>query len=148
MKIEIGNENERNGYTYSKQWFDFVHTTNHIVRPMHAALYFWIVELNNRLKWKTVFGLPTKEAMEMIGLKGYRHYKKALDDLIDWGLITLISKSYNQWTSNQISLNLLHTYGIKQGSKQGPHSKTVKTIINREPIVEKININPIPEDAR
>ena len=117
----------KNGYNLSRQWFEFIKNTDEIVRPMHIALYWYITELNNQLQWKEVFGLPTKETMEMIGLRGYRHYKKALDDLIRWGFITLISKSRNQWTSNVIQTNLLHTIGTKQGSKQGRHSKTIQT---------------------
>lgn len=104
------------GYSLSKQWFDFVINTNEMVRPIHGALYFWIIELNNRLQWKQEFGLPTDSSMQHIGIKGRQHYKKALDDLIKWGLIELISKSTNQYSPNVISLVLLDTKSNKQNN--------------------------------
>lgn len=146
----------KNGYKYTKQWYQFVFETKEMVRPIHAALYFWIVELNNQLHWKEVFGLPTQYSMQAINVKGRRHYQKALEDLIKWGFVKLVSKATNQHNSNQISLNLLSTLSNKQGYKQadlpgtkGTHSKTTKTIKKDfEPIVEKIDIKPIPDDAR
>lgn len=147
----MGKENEKdkiNGYTLSRQWFDFVFNTEEMVRPIHTALYFWIVEQNNRLQWKEVFALPTDYSMKAIGIKGRQHYKKALDDLIKWGFVKLISKSQNQHTCNQVALNfkyqankLLETLNIRQGIKQADllgtksnHSKTeeqtYKTIYN------------------
>lgn len=135
-----------NGYALSRQWFDFVFETTEAVRPIHTALYFWIMELNNQLQWKEVFGLPTKHSMRAINVSGYQHYKKALDDLIRWGFIDLIAKSQNQHTCNQIKINLLHTLSTKQGhtlsTKQGHHSKTlIKTYISNTP-------NFLNEDAR
>jgi hypothetical protein len=106
MKEEENNQEKINGYTLSRQWFDFIHETKEMVTPIHTALYFWIIELNNQLQWKTVFGLPTDYSMQAIGTKTYKSYKKALDDLIKWGFINLISKSYNQHTCNQIALVL------------------------------------------
>jgi hypothetical protein len=129
---------KKDGYSLSRQWFEFVIENSEMVRPIHGALYFWIVELNNRLNWKEVFGLPTDYSMQAIGIKGYQHYKNALNDLIKWGFINLHAKSHNQHSCNQISINLLCTLGLKQsirqglkqGSTQGRHSKTEKTIPN------------------
>ena len=102
----MGNKKQINGYALSRIWFDFVFETTETVTPIHAALYFWIIDLANRLGWKDVFGLPTGYSMEAIGLKSYRSYKKALDDLIRWGFIELRAKSFNQHSSNQIALVL------------------------------------------
>jgi len=106
MKRQGNYEKKINGYTLSRQWFEFIHETKEMVTPTHTALYFWIIELNNRLQWKAIFGLPTDHSMQAIGIKTYKSYKKALDDLVRWGFINLISKSYNQWTCNQIALVL------------------------------------------
>lgn len=84
---------DKNGYRLSKQWFEFIENTAEMIRPIHTSLYFWIVELNNQLQWKEVIGLPTKDSMEHARISGYHHYKKALDDLIRWGFITLVAKS-------------------------------------------------------
>jgi len=135
----------KNGYTLSRQWFDFVFQSSEMVTPIHTALYFWIIDLCNRLAWKDVFGLPTGYSMEAIGLKSYRSYKKALDDLISWGFIELRAKSFNQHSSNQIALVLKAKAEAKadevaivlkskaepkQRQKQSSHNKTIKNSIN------------------
>ncbi len=135
----------KNGYTLSRQWFDFVFQSSKMVTPIHTALYFWIIDLCNRLAWKDVFGLPTGYSMEAIGLKSYRSYKKALDDLIRWGFIELRAKSFNQHSSNQIALVLKAKAEAKadevalvfkanaepkQRQKQSSHNKTIKNSIN------------------
>jgi hypothetical protein len=51
-----------------------------------------------------MIGLPTDRTMEMSGCKTYKTYKKALDDLIKWDKIKLVSKSYNDHTCNQVTL--------------------------------------------
>ena len=138
----MGNKKQINGYALSRIWFDFVFETTETVTPIHAALYFWIIDLANRLGWKDVFGLPTGYSMEAIGLKSYRSYKKALDDLIRWGFIELRAKSFNQHSSNQIALVLKAKAEAKadevalvlkakaqpkQRPKQSSHNKTIKT---------------------
>jgi CRISPR/Cas system-associated protein endoribonuclease Cas2 len=123
---------QKNGYELAKQWFDFVFETDENITPMHTALYFWIVELNNRLKWCDVFGLPTDYSMRAIGTKTYKSYKKALKDLIRWGFIRLIAKSYNQYTCNQIAL----VKKSKALSKALPPYKTIIKTCKKE-ILEK-----------
>jgi hypothetical protein len=97
---------KKNGYNLSRQWFDFTQETSEMVTPMHTALYFWIVDLNNRLQWKEVIGLPTDHTMNAIRIKSYKSYKKALDDLIRWGFLKLITRSRNQHTCNEVALVL------------------------------------------
>lgn len=141
----------KNGYAYSKQWFDFLQVTKEMVTPMHTALYFWIVELNNLLHWIPVIGLPTDRAMQVSRIKSYKYYKKTLDDLIKWGFIDLKAKSYNQWTCNQITLILTTKTVSKQVTKQLPHNKTkIQTIKNNaSEIVEKVYYNnPITNETR
>jgi hypothetical protein len=117
----------KNGYTLSKQWFEFVHETKENITPIHGALYFWIMELNNQLKWKEVIGLPTRYSMEIIGVKSYQSYKRALDDLVRWGFIRLVAKAYNQHTCNQVALVLKAKAEQKQRQKQSSYSKTIQT---------------------
>jgi len=100
-------KNEKlNGYALSRQWFDFTQETSEMVTPMHTALYFWIIDLCNRLQWKEVIGLPTDHTMNAIRIKSYKSYKKSLDDLIRWGFLKLITKSRNQHTCNEVALVL------------------------------------------
>jgi len=99
-----GSRQEKNGYNLSRQIFIFSANNPGLVKPKHIALYFWIVELNNRLRWKDVFGLPTMESMKMIGIKDRRSYRQTLTDLEEWGFIQKIEKSTNQYIANKISL--------------------------------------------
>lgn len=151
-------EDKINGYELSRQWFNFIHETSEMISPIHTALYFWIVELNNQLQWKPVFGLPTNYSMQSAGVKTYKAYKKALDDLIRWGFVELIQKSYNQHTCNQVALvlktkandnpdELLSTLEPKQdqstdqcfslkdqsGTTIVKHIKTLKTVKTKKP---------------
>lgn len=143
MRTNTSHKVGKSGYELSRQWFDFVFQASEPVTPIHTALYFWILELNNRLHWKEVIGLPTNYSMEAIGLKSYRSYKRCLDDLIKWGFIDLHSKSFNQHTSNQIALvlktkaetkataialDLKAKAEPKQRQKQSSDNKTIKTI--------------------
>jgi uncharacterized phage protein (TIGR02220 family) len=96
---------EKNGYILSRQWFDFAFDNPEKISANHAALMFWLIELNNKLGWKKKFGLPTVHSMEALGVKSYNTYIKILNDLIEWGFVELIEKAKNQYRSNIISLN-------------------------------------------
>ncbi len=100
-------ENKKNGYRLSKQIFEFTKTYNDRLRPGHIALYFWICELNNKIGWgQDVIGLPTMEAMKMIGMKDRRFYRRVLTELEDLGLIRIVKLSPNQYVATQVELLL------------------------------------------
>lgn len=109
------------GYLLANQWFDFASKNSALIKPVHSALYFWICELNNRLFWRETFGLPTLEAMKMIGIKDRRHYRATLQDLEKWGFIRLVSKSKNQHAANKVSL-------VTKNSKMLDYSKKNEAI--------------------
>tara|TARA_R100000935_G_scaffold10692_1_gene21370 strand:- start:32636 stop:33439 length:804 start_codon:yes stop_codon:yes gene_type:complete len=92
------------GYEYSRTWFDFSFENTHKIKPNHTAIYFFAIERCNRLGWKEEFGFPTDLAMEALGIKNYKTYIRALQDLVDWGFIKWIQKSKNQYTANIIAL--------------------------------------------
>ena len=92
-----------NGYSYSRAWFDFAFETD-AVKPVHTALFFWIVELNNRLGWKEQFGLPTLATMEALRIGNKRTYLAAFNDLVSWNFIEVVSESKNQYTSAIIKI--------------------------------------------
>lgn len=98
-------EKKLNGYDLSRQWFDYAFENPDKVTPSHCALWFWLIELNNRLGWKEKFGVPTVHTMEVLGMRSYNTYKKVLQDLIKWGFVTLIEKSKNQYTTNIVALS-------------------------------------------
>ena len=118
------------GYEFSRAWFDFSFNHPNKVKPVHTAIYFFAIERCNRLGWKENFGFPTDLAMEALGIKNYKTYIRALEDLVDWNFIQWIQKSKNQYTANVIALvkntkappealnKALHTAVSEQCSKQ------------------------------
>ena len=95
---------EINGYTLSRDWFNFCFENPEKISPNHTALYFFAIEHCNRLGWKSKFGLPMEMAKEAIGIKNYRTYSKTFNDLVDWGFLKLIQKSKNQYSSNIVAI--------------------------------------------
>ncbi len=87
-----------NGYDLSRQWFDFAFDKSEC-KVQHTALYFWIIELNNRLGWKKQFGLPTSASMEGLSIGDKRTFISALKDLHEWGFIKIIQEAKNQFQS-------------------------------------------------
>jgi hypothetical protein len=136
----------KNGYNLEKQWWNFRLTTSEKVTSKHTELYWYMVRQNNSFGWVDVFGLPTDHTVNALKIS-YKTYKAVLTDLEKWGFITIVEKSYNQHYSNRITLNLLRQKLPKQLPKQVHHNKTIGNFKNSD-IVKKININPIPEDAR
>lgn len=102
--MKKSNNEEVNGYIYTKQWFDFASKNPDKIKPAHGILYFAMVELNNKLGWIENFGLPTSCTMNLIGIRNYKTFKKTFDDLVEWGFVRVIEKSHNQYTANIIAL--------------------------------------------
>ena len=93
-----------NSYELSRKWFDFCFDNPEKITSNHTALYFFIIEHCNRLGWKSKFGLPSQMAMDAIGIKNWRTYSKALNELIDFGFIQCIQKSKNQYSATVIAI--------------------------------------------
>lgn len=93
-----------NSYELSRAFWDWAFENPEKVRPIHAAIYFFSVEHCNRLGWKEKFGLPSQMVMEAIGVKNWRTYIKGLEDLVEYGFISMIEKSKNQYSSNIIAI--------------------------------------------
>ena len=94
-----------NGYFYSRRWFDFVWENPSMATASHSALFWWLIEINNRLGWTKEFQITGRECMNGMCCKSYNTYKKCLDDLIVWGFVKLIKKSTNQYQCNIIALS-------------------------------------------
>lgn len=102
--MEVKNK-EMNGYKLTRKWFDFKFDNPGIARSSHTELYFYIVDLWNRLGQKEKFGLPTAVTMECLGIGSYNTYKKTLNDLIEFGFVILIQESLNQYKSKIIAIS-------------------------------------------
>lgn len=100
-----GKNCKMNGYDLTRKWYDFKFNNPCVVKHIHSDLYFYIVDLWNRLGQKKEIGLPTSVTMEVLCIGSYNTYKKALDDLIKFGFIKLISSAKNQHQSKIIALS-------------------------------------------
>lgn len=94
-----------NGYELSRAWFDYCFENTSKITPTHTALYFFIIDHNNRLGWKKEFGLPRQMAMDAIGVKNNRTYTKVFENLEEWGFIIVLERAKNQYSANIIALS-------------------------------------------
>jgi hypothetical protein len=141
-----------NGYDLSRNFWDWAFENPDKVKPIHSAIYFFSIEHCNRLGWKEKFGLPSQMVMEAIGVKNWKTYSQALKELIDFGFITMIEKSTNQYSSNIIAIvnftkaptkaesKALDKALSKHGTKQG--QSTVS--IDKQVTIEQVTSNNIP----
>ena len=148
------------GYELSKDWFDFCFDNPELITPTHTALYFFTIEHCNRLGWKPKFGLPTNMAMDAIGVKNWRTYSKALNDLIDFGFLKLIEKSKNQYSATVIAIvkntkastkaltKAIQKHVQKQSSSIAVIDKpiTIKPLTNKQYIQKGFFLNEFDKD--
>ena len=93
-----------NSYELSRNWFNFCFDNPELIRPIHTAIYFFAIEHCNRLGWKVKFGFPSQMVMEAIGVKNWKTYSKALNEIVDFGFLKMIQISKNQYSSNIIAI--------------------------------------------
>lgn len=91
------------GYELTRRWFDFAFEKPE-AKAYHTAVFCWIIELNNRLGWKSEFGLPTNESMEGLSIGSKATYLQVISDLSEWGFIKIIKPSKNQFQAMIISI--------------------------------------------
>jgi hypothetical protein len=92
-----------NGYELARTWFDFAFD-NRECKVQHTALFMWIIELNNRLGWKSEFGLPMQATMEGLSIGNKSTYSNTLRDLEKWGFIKVVQEARNQYQACVIKL--------------------------------------------
>ena len=128
---------EFNSYELSRNWFDWCFENPEKINTNHTALYFFIIEHCNRLGWKERFGLPTTMSMDALGIKNYRTYSKAFDDLVEWGFIKLIEKSKNQWSATVIALvknTKATTKALSKATLKHSQKQSISTVSIDKPI--------------
>ena len=107
------NDTSSNGYILMRGWFNYAFENQGKVRPEHTAMYAWFVELNNRMGWAEHFYSPASQTMATIGIKSFNTYKKVFNDLVNWGCVTLVQESKNQWTACVIALSNFNKAQVK-----------------------------------
>ena len=106
-----------NGYSLTRAWVDFSFENPEKVKPVHGSLFLYILDRCNYFGWKDKFGLPSSLAMEAIGVKNWRTYSSALNDLVEFGFVKIIEKSKNQHKANIISINTAYVSNTKAHTK-------------------------------
>ncbi len=160
-----------NSFDLSRSWFNFSFENPEKIKPIHSSIFFFAIEHCNRLGNKEKFGFPSQMTMDAIGVKKYQTYGKALSDLEEWGFITFIERSKNQYSANIISINAPTKNGIargkaldkatiKHGAKQG-HStgqgkdsidkplnqETIKPLFKDEDLKNELYVKPHLRDG-
>lgn len=161
-----------NSYELSRTWFNWCFDNPDKSKPIHTAIYFFAIEHCNRLGWKEKFGFPSQMVMEALGIKNWRTYSKALNELVQFGFINMIEISKNQYSSNIIAIvkntkattkaldKALHNHSTKQGqsivsiNKQITSNKEQDNNIDWSKLLSKFNditgksSRVVPEKAR
>lgn len=135
------------GYELSRNFFDWCFENPELVKPTHIAIYFFAIEHCNRLGWKQKFGFPTQMTMDAIGIKNWRTYIKAFNDLCEWGFFELLEKSKNQYSANVIAIvknTKAHTKALSKAS-QSHIQKQVNSIVGINKLYNQEPINLIKE---
>ena len=96
------NIHEHNSFKLSKAWFEFAYEND--CKPYHTALYFYMINKANLSGWKEKVDIHTDIAMSSTGIGAHKTYKKALEDLNDWGFIDWVYRARNQHKCNQVTL--------------------------------------------
>jgi len=131
-----------NGYEFSRAWFDFSFNHPNKVKPVHTAIYFFAIERCNRLGWKEAFGFATDLAMEALGIRNYKTYIRALQDLVDWNFIKWIQKSRNQYTANVIAL-VKNTTAPPKALEEALSAQCTKQVQSIASINKQINLKQL-----
>jgi hypothetical protein len=128
-----------NGYNLTRAWYDYKFENPSKCKHVHSDLYFYCVDLWNRLGNKKEFGLPTSITMENVGISSYNTYKKAIQDLVDFGFIVIVKKSINQHHSTIVALSKIDEAIDK--AKDKAHIKAVQTYTNNKQITNESTLS-------
>ena len=93
-----------NGYNLAHRFFDWAFSHREDFKPTVSALYFYLIEVCNKLGWKPEFSISSKECMEGMGVSGYNTYKQAFDALCKHGFVKVLKKGCNSYQANIITL--------------------------------------------
>lgn len=137
-----------NSYELSRKFIDWAFENPEKINPNHYAVYFFAIEHCNRLGWREKFGFPTEMAKDATGIKSYKTYTNALNDLVAFGFIKMIQKSKNQYSANIVALvnftealdKALDKAISKHMLKQVESNDSIDKLINNKPINNKTEI--------
>jgi hypothetical protein len=136
-------------FKITRAFWDFAFENPEKIKPNHCALFLFIVEHCNRLGWKHKFGLPTTMTKDAIGIRSYNTYISTLNELVEFGLIELVERSKNQYSSNIVAISnfnkapdkALDKALIKHDTKQSESTiQSTCSIIKQDTNIQLYNI--------
>lgn len=101
-----------NFFQQLKSFYEGVWHGDNDFTPSHVALYFFLVNQNNRNEWAEWFKVSIDLGMKGSCIGTKKTYYSALEDLAEWGYIKY-EKGANAWKSPKISIIPLHGKGRK-----------------------------------
>ncbi len=136
-----------NGYSLSRDWFDFCFENPERVRPVHTSIYFFAIEHCNRLGWKDKFGFPSQMVMEAIGVKNWKTYSKALGEIVDFGFIKMLEISKNQYSSNIIAI-VKNTKADTKALDKALSKHSLKQVRSTVSIIKQLTSKPFKQRTK
>ena len=95
------------GYEIERLFFTLISESEAVrmkYKSYHSSLHRYLIWLCNTHYWKNPIGVHTADAMLYAGIGDPKVYKRAMQDLHDWGLIVWLHRSKNQFSCNKIHL--------------------------------------------
>jgi len=146
------------GYDLSRAWFNYLWDHPGEVTSNDTALFFWLVEIWNRIGQPVNFQITAKECKDGMSAKSYNTYKKSVLKLIKVGCLKMIKQSTNQYQCNVVALSNFDTSHDKALNKAfnkaraKAHETFIKPLtLNQEPQTLKANIgetsSPSPDKS-
>jgi hypothetical protein len=111
-------------------------------------MYFFLIDKWNRLGQLDKFGLPTDMTMQALGISSYNTYKKALQDLVDFGFVKIISESKNQYQSRVVALSKIDKATDKALDKATIKASDEATDKATDTIIEQITTEQITTEQQ
>lgn len=138
-----------NGYQLTDAWFEFRFQHPEKISHAHTELYFYLVYHWNKLSQKEKFGLPSAVTMEATGIRNYKTYRKCLNDLAEFGFITIVQQALNQyqavvvaWGKNtKAQTEALPEALTKAQTEALPHIEELSNLVTIKPKKENFDLS-------
>lgn len=90
-----------NLYKLIRAWYEFKHENK--LSGNHTDVYMFLVDLHNRLAWKSTIGIPIVDASDFINMSS-NTFRKCLADFEMLNIIKVVKRAKNQFASNEIDM--------------------------------------------
>lgn len=122
-------------FEYFNGFWTWANENNEKNSPNITSMYFYLVHIANELGWVESFTITSTHTMHHLGIGAFKTYKDTLDKLEQYGLICIVERSKNQFTSTRIALVKMFKAKLKAGAKQS--AKQVHSIVENTSHIHK-----------